>query len=310
MSETQKSSPLTPAGINVDQAGEGGWQMSAGLPPAPAVPALNRRPMPSLSMPGTPLSMPGTPGPSTLQRPKLTLASVAPASASAPSVATLGSLDYAHGGGAAPSAPPRLEASRLAPAIPSRLGGGSRAGTPSLKLAINLGGSGGSGFSSAYDEDGGSQILTPVPGEDRDATVHANRPDVCGGAYGGLNPMDAMTEDLRATMDRLRFESSPAPSAPRSRTTSNALDARREGSLDDDLRNLRSIALPANAIDDEPHSRESSRPNSFHGAEGEFDASELTFLRKLGEGAGGAVHLVQTRDGEVLARKVGCSSSH
>lgn len=299
------------AGINVDQAGEGGWHTPSGLPPAPAIPALSRRPhppTPSLSLPGTP----GASGSATPRRPKLTISSVAPASA--PEISTLGNCDYDSSPAPGPSQPYRLEASRLAPAIPSRLGAGSsRSSTPSLKLAIPLGGSGGSGFSSAYDDDGGSQLLTPVPGEDRDATVHANRhsrvaerpsSDDSGSAFGGLNDMDQMTKDLRETMDRLRFEPSPAPSAQRSRTSSNALEARNNGSLDDDLSKLRLVDLPSSAIDDEPDSRGSSRPNSFHGAGGLFDASDLTLIRHLGEGAGGAVDLVQARDGQVLARKV------
>ena len=179
--------------------------------------------------------------------------------------------------------------------------------TPSLKLAIPLGGGGG-GAAFSTNEDDGSNLRTPVPGEseDRDVTVHA-RTYYLGGDedFGDVDKMSAMTEDIRAAMSRMRFESSPAPSAgERSRSASNAgstggTSPAPPGSSGDDLTRLRAVNLSGIS----PSDGEDSRPSSVHS--GHFDAtSQFTLVRRLGEGTGGAVDLVKSSSGQIMARKV------
>lgn len=291
------------AGINVDQAGLGGWQQPSPLPSLALRPG---RPMPSLSA-----------GPSA--RPKLKLPLGAPRAATAPALPTLAGLDSAE---PAASLTPTLSATLAPPpGAPGRPRMNTpRISTPALKLAIPAGGGGGSAFMAQDEDEGSSQLRTPVPGEDWDATVHAHSYGAGASGsrlaptghddFGGADQMTAMTNEVRRAMSRMTFESSPAPSiGGRSRSGSNASSfmERRESSNSlnpaDDLRQLRALSIGTPTRD---LNSDGSRPNSIHDTEDLTRlGSDLTLVRRLGEGAGGSVDLVcSARDGRVMARKV------
>lgn len=173
---------------------------------------------------------------------------------------------------------------------------------------------------------------TPVPGEDRDATVHARNPSheagysAYGGGYGGYGgdndgqglqcaeEAGFQIEDIRQAVSRMgRRDTSPAPSAGRSRAGSAAgsfYDPPRSGSrtasrsdsrsslVDMDLSTLRALSISTPTRDLE---NGASRPTSLH-EQAVCDEPavwidpnvepELRLIRHLGEGAGGAVDLV------------------
>lgn len=266
------------AGINVDQAGQGGWHQAA---PLPSLAMRGGRRIPQLA------STPSLAA-SSSSRPKLTLAppsgSPAPRGTSAPVLPTLG----------------RLDTSVSAPSRP----------TPKLTVSIPTGGAGGSAFMRANDDypnedgEGTSSLRTPVP-EDRDATVQPRSGDRGGYGYGiggggdagAPEEMKRMTEDLRMAMSRTRsFDTSTPSNGVRSRAHSNA--GSMMGSRCDDLDSLRDLTISDHG---------DSRPGSVHeidpSPEDEF--GELIEIKKLGEGTGGAVDLVRsTKTGQIIARKV------
>lgn len=184
--------------------------------------------------------------------------------------------------------------------------------TPSLKLAIPLGsGGGGAAFSdNGYPEDG-ALLRTPVagePGEDRDVTVHArSTAQYLGGGdadFGGVDQMSAMTEDIRAAMLRMTFGPSPTPSngtPSRSGSASGSGASPAGRGSGDDLSKLQAVSLSGLPSSD----GEDSRPSSLLDTGPHLDSNtQITFVKRLGEGSGGAVDLVKTGDGTVLARKV------
>lgn len=308
-------------GINVEQAGEGGWHQPAlELPPIHhTLPALARMPRSS------PLSGSG----SASSRPKLSLSA-----------------------NPSPSASPALTAS--VPLLrPTPLGG--RSGTPSLKLSIpgmggTPGGSGGSAYASGHDypsdpaddDSLDSALRTPTAAgrEDRNPTLQARGADYDGegeSSYGygrlgnGLSlgagdQMSAMTEDIRQALSRTssRFDggsvSSPfggiaSTSSSRSRSRANSTagsiastqNGSRRGSAAgiDDLSALRGLSL---CEGDEEVGRRDSTGSASGGEEAgspTFDPAQLVTLKRLGEGTGGAVELVQDRkSGRIMAKKV------
>lgn len=266
------------AGINVDQAGQGGWHQPA---PLPALAMRGGRRIPQLA------STPSLAS-SSSSRPKLTLAppsgSPAARGASAPALPTLG----------------RLDTSVSAPSRP----------TPKLTLSIPTGGGGGSAFMRANDDypneegEGQSVLRTPVP-EDRDATVQPRSGDRGGYGYIGIpvggdagapEEMMRMTEDLRNAMNRSRCEMGTPGNGVRSRAHSNAGSTAAPRS--DDLDNLRNLTI---------NDGSDSRPESAQGVDPtpEDEFGELELIKRLGEGTGGSVDLVRSsKTGQVIARKV------
>ena len=201
----------------------------------------------------------------------------------------------------------------------------SRKATPLLKLAMPSAPSASSGFSSGHgypsDSDEGdalhSALKTPIAGEDRNPTVMARQYDEGESSYGygrvggGLengdsSDLSAMTQALRQAVARSRYENSPHPSS-RSRASSRASQASRtQCDPDLSLDNL-SISSPlAPGVEGKRGSLDSlslSRENSDIGRS--FDPNSLVLIRRLGEGSGGGVDLVEDEwTGRVMAKKV------
>jgi mitogen-activated protein kinase kinase len=175
-----------------------------------------------------------------------------------------------------------------------------------LKLSIPLdGGGGGAAFSNNSDD--GSNLRTPMPGEeDRDVTVHARTYHLQRDEdFGAADKMAKLTEEVRNAMSRMRpFDASPDPSTGgRSRSGSATGSASGASGAPpgsgDDLTKLRAVNLSRISDGDD------SRPSSVHSGPEHFDErTHFTVLRRLGEGTGGAVDLVTTSTGQVMARKV------
>lgn len=306
------------AGINVDQAGQGGWQMpSNSLPSLALNPRASKlgggsaKPKLSLSGFGTPASSP-SPHPAPLQT------SIPPAITA--------------------RRPALLNAPSAASMTPSR---GSD--TPSLKLAIpglGLGGlGGGAGFTGGHDypeEEDFSDLATPMAGdgEDRNPTIMArgNHDDgessygyglVNNGLGNNGDRMTAMTQDIRqALAHRSRFDPTPPPfhhhnsaptpigvvrSRPNSRSNSTAGSRRGSGAATpqmDDLASLQNLSISNGSGD---MCRSDSQ--SSIGTKGEgipiINPEDLTLVKRLGEGAGGSVDMVRDKNGRVMAKKVG-----
>ena len=295
------------AGMNMDQAGEGGW-----LYPSP-LPSLALKPR------ATP---PSSPYPGGSSKPKLVISAVNSPLASP--------LPIQHSSMPVPR-----------PALASM--GSSRGGRPSLNLCIPGGGGGGSGFSSAHDypaehENGAdspnSELKTPLAGsEDRNPTLRARGADYDGESSYGYgrtseangDQMSAMTEDIRQALSRSRFDSSPHPSSsglPRSRAGSNAGSStsgpasRRSsnaGRNPDEL-SLRGLSISGSGRNSSRTSLdEAARPPPSASILGDdeqklsptIDPSQLVFIRRLGEGTGGSVDLVKdAKTGQIMAKKV------
>jgi len=175
----------------------------------------------------------------------------------------------------------------------------------------------GSQYPSEYDDDSlHSSLLTPLAGEDRNPTLQARQYNGDGeSSYGygmsnnGLDDqsdVSAMTAALRQAVSRSKFDGSPHPSS-RSRANSLAgslASSRRSSSTqchDGDL-----AALKALTLDDGGRSLEGSDEGGYTSEDVDpFDPSELIQIRRLGEGTGGSVDLVQDpRNGRVMAKKV------
>jgi len=159
-------------------------------------------------------------------------------------------------------------------------------------------------------------LRTPLAGEDRNPTLQARQYYGDGeSSYGygmsnnGLDDqsdVSAMTAALRQAVSRSKFDGSPHPSS-RSRASSTAGSSGRNSITQrpevDDLTMLRSLSL---GDDNGRRSFDSSEEGGYVSDEGTpFDPSGLVFLRRLGEGTGGSVDLVQDpRTGRVMAKKV------
>jgi mitogen-activated protein kinase kinase len=182
------------------------------------------------------------------------------------------------------------------------------------------------------DDDLNSALKTPLAAEDRNPTLIARGRDYDEGessyGYGRLNAsmstmngvhMSAMTEDIRQALSRSRFES-PNPSfaalpGTRSRASSTAgsvrgsraNSSRRSSNAGgaEDLLSLKGLNI---GTPEWSGSLEDVRCNLNGGEQGmspTFDPTELVTIRRLGEGTGGAVEMVQDpRTGKIMAKKV------
>ena len=301
--------PINLAGVHVDSAGEGGWQYPQ------SVPSLALNPMKSSSLTSRPkltLSAMSSPSPSPNQLP-----------ASVPT-----------------TRPPLLNAPSAN--VNANAASSSRSLTPSLKLAIP--GISGTSSSFSFDRDYpgnddadelNSELKTPLAMvEDQNPTLQARGRDYDGGGessfgYGRLDnglaegrdgsQMSMMTEDIRQALSRSRFDSSPNPSS-RSRASSSATASiasrgasRRSSNAEREELSLGSLSITTNPAVEEPFSL-GQRRNSIEEEEEEdeeeaaspvFDPSDLVHIRRIGEGTGGAVELVQDpRTGRIMAKKV------
>lgn len=175
----------------------------------------------------------------------------------------------------------------------------------------------GAGYPIDHDDDAlNSALRTPLAGEDRNPTLQASQYYGDGeSSYGygmsnnGLDDqshVSAMTAALRQAVSRSKFDGSPNPSS-RSRASSTAGSSRRNSATHrpdiDDLAMLKSLSL---GDDGGRRSFDSSEDGGYVSDEGTpFDPSGLIFLRRLGEGTGGSVDLVEDpRTGSVMAKKV------
>ncbi|GFZ50073.1 mitogen-activated protein kinase kinase [Saitozyma sp. JCM 24511] len=305
-------------GMNVDQTGEGGWQF-----PPPSLPALALRPMRS------------SPTPPSSSRPKLTLSGF-------PSPQPSPGLPPSNPATSVPSSlnrPPLLSAPS-APLPTIRTGPPSL----KLNIPGSAGGGGSSGFSSAHDypsetetgdEDDylNSALKTPLAGEDRNPTLIARGRDYDQGeessyGYGRLNvasgvgsnaALNAMTEDIRAAVSRGRFESpnpsfTPLPSRSRASSAAGSIVGSRatsrrssnaSGAIEDLSLNSLTLQTPEGrgSLDEDAGSVEFH--SSGEGLSPTFDPKGLITVRRLGEGTGGAVELVEDpRTGKLMAKKV------
>ncbi|WWC65720.1 uncharacterized protein I303_108342 [Kwoniella dejecticola CBS 10117] len=368
-------------GINVDQAGENGWQFPSALP------ALARRPMRA--------------SPSPSNRPKLSLSGVSTPSASpSPVPSTSGQLPpplplplpLPHAqplpqphSRPQPPRPPLLNAPSQQYLSGGNAGPSSRTPTPLLKLSIpgsSTASSGaGPGFSSeteyvlntSVDNDDllNSALKTPtpfLPGEDTNPTLQARgnnyEDDESSYGFGRFNNgldngegkrISEMTEDIRQALTKSRFDtntSTPSRSRAnsssskrslsttksRSRANSSTSQSRRDSSTSihgtfqaEDLLSIRNLDI-SSSYKGYTGSGDNSRRNSFekkssssengHGSgytgrdvvvsdEGHqkesptFDPEDLISIKRLGEGTGGAVELVQDKkSGKIMAKKV------
>jgi mitogen-activated protein kinase kinase len=306
---------LTTAGIHVDQANEGGWQI-----PSNSLPSLALNPRPKSATGGA--------------KPKLSLSGFSsPAPTPTPS--------YTQSPMAVPSIPSRRPPLLNAPSASQTP---SRSLTPSLKLAIpglqSGAVSGGSGFTSAHgypDEDDFSDLRTPMAGdaEDRNPTILARGGDDGESSYGygrinnGLGDsgdrMSAMTHDIRqALANRSRFDPTPQQSysgSSRSRAssrTNSAANSRRSSGVatpqPDDLTALQNLTISQEAgqigsagpDSADGHGSVYSRHSDDEANQGIpiINPADLTLIRRLGEGAGGSVDLVRDKQGKIMAKKV------
>lgn len=294
---------MVSAGIMVDSPGQGGWQYPQSLPSlalkpvrSPALGSASSS-RPKLSLSGFPSPQPSPPIPG--------VSMPAPIPATVPN-----------------TRPPLLNA-------PSASASGSGRRTPALKLAMPAATGGSSSnlsmgrqYPDEHDHDDdtlNSGLRTPLAGEDPNPTIQArfyNNDEDEESSYGygrrnnGLqsnneSEVSAMTAALRQAVSRSRFDGSPHP-ASRSRANSNAgsLGSRRSSlATPDDLAQLKSLS-----IDDIPSRRSFDSGDEGYQSEeaGEpFDPSGLVYVRRLGEGTGGAVDLVRDpRTGNVMAKKV------
>ncbi|WVW86759.1 hypothetical protein I302_108813 [Kwoniella bestiolae CBS 10118] len=359
-------------GINVDQAGQNGWQIPTTLP------ALALKPMRA--------------SPSPSNRPKLSLSGVSTPSSSSP-LSLPSSSTSADPVLPQPvrQRPPLLNApSQQYLSTGPGAGPSSRASTPMLKLSIPGSSSGGPGFSSGHDYPCdtsnanvdndllNSALKTPtpfLPGEDQNPTLQArgNNYEDEESSYGfgrfnngedpdgGSKRLSEMTKDIKYALTNSRFDPNSASSMgssssikSRSRANSNASRSRSRanssstthttrrdsntgnGNLQvDDLLSIRSLDISgSSAIASASASEDNSRRSSFdkkssdngHGGSGYdnygnvmvssedgheqkespvFDPEDLISIKRLGEGTGGAVELVQDRkSGKIMAKKV------
>ncbi|WWC95522.1 hypothetical protein V866_002387 [Kwoniella sp. B9012] len=345
-----KIPPGNVPGINVDQAGENGWQIPTTLP------ALALKPMRA--------------SPSPSNRPKLSLSGVSTPQSSSP-------LTHS-------SRPPLLNAPSQQ-YLSTGPGPSSRTATPILKLSIPSSGSsvgstsgGGPGFSSGHDypcetsnENDllNSALKTPTPflqGEDQNPTLQARgnnyEDDESSYGFGRFNTLEdqdggskrlsEMTKDIKYALTNSRFDpTASSSSSSRSRASSNASKSRSRANssstthttrrdstnlqMDNELLSIRNLDISGSntsasvsASASEDNSRRSSldRKSSDnghgqgHGYENVivssddgheqkdspvFDPEDLISIKRLGEGTGGAVELVQDRkSGKIMAKKV------
>jgi mitogen-activated protein kinase kinase len=125
-----------------------------------------------------------------------------------------------------------------------------------------------------------------------------------------------------ATGSIYRTRSRASSNATSQRTSTPGPGSRRSSinhSQEDDLTALKNLSL-GDGRDSSRSSLEEARPNlglydhvgSGHGHEDEeslspvIDPSELTFIRRLGEGASGSVDMVKDKRGRIMAKKVCC----
>nr|XP_019009192.1 STE/STE7/MKK protein kinase [Kwoniella pini CBS 10737]OCF47973.1 STE/STE7/MKK protein kinase [Kwoniella pini CBS 10737] len=321
-------------GINVDQAGENGWQIPSSLPalalrPMRASPSPSNRPKLSLSGVSTPSTTPLPPPSSTPLPPPLPLPLPLPRAQS-------------HS-----SRPPLLDAPSQQYLSGSSNGAGpsSRTSTPILKLSIpgssaTSSGGTGPGFSSGHeytlnassdhDDILNSALKTPTPflsGEDTNPTLQARgnnyEDDESSYGFGRLNNglengegkrISEMTEDIRQALTKSRFDTnnstpnrsransssskrSLSTSKSRSRANSSTNQSRRDssGSMIGGGKNEHGYVGQNVIVSEEDHQKESPT----------FDPDDLVSIRRLGEGTGGAVELVQDkRTGKIMAKKV------
>ena len=294
---------LIVAGIVVDQANEGGWHY-----PSPSLPAL------ALSGPRA------SPSPGPASRPKLTLSSLsAPSSSSSPR-----------------PPPTALPPVTSRPYLVSNPSSGSRSvSTPTLKLAIPAGGGGGPAFTSqpeyrpdsaSGDDDDSlnSSLKTPMAnatdmtiraGSDYDEESSYGYGRINNGSNDSTDALRAMTTEIRQTLSRSRFES-PNPSyvnLPTSARTvsSGSRSSSRASSAAGELDSRRGSMVAnepgvAKAMAGMSLSEPAPMPS---GVDHMFDPTKLVRIRRLGEGAGGAVELVQDpQTGWIMAKKVGTRS--
>ncbi|WVQ96131.1 hypothetical protein IAU59_003233 [Kwoniella sp. CBS 9459] len=156
------------------------------------------------------------------------------------------------------------------------------------------------------------------------------------------NTISAMTEDIKLALTRSRFDPSPAPSftplpgsrsrassiaGGRSRAGSSTSASRRGSNAVEDLLGLKQLDLSGSQAEGSRRSSLEARSRgsgseSGHGHGGDygyvgvgeddekkdspvFDPEDLVFMKRLGEGTGGAVDLVQDRrTGRIMAKKV------
>jgi len=186
------------------------------------------------------------------------------------------------------------------------------------------------------DEDAqlNSALRTPLAREDQNPTLQARGRDYDGGesSYGygtfgnglggeGPSQMSVMTEDIKSALARSgKYDNSPAPSIrTRSRANSGAgsivtLGSRRSSGAGVGGDELSMANLNLGDEDCVLASRRDSEPGRriSLGSEGDeevkgwgMDPGDLRTIRRLGEGTGGAVELVQDmRSGRIMAKKV------
>ncbi|KIR34588.1 STE/STE7/MKK protein kinase [Cryptococcus deuterogattii MMRL2647] len=313
-------------GIHVDQAGEGGWHQPASLP------SLALRPMrPS-------------PTPSSSSRPKLSLTPLTPntpaASSSAPSSASLAPpnrpalLNTHSARGYGERSTPSLKlsipgASSVGPgystenyypleqpddidALSSELKTPTPGRPPGGGLNLSL-----SSLSLASSEDANPTLQ--ARGRDYDDGESSYGYGCVGnGLIGpGGDVISAMTEDIRQALSRNRFETGSDRGGARSRagslmSESSQATAGRDRSNSASLYSSasrrespsaslsggsarQSLELPREAVEELNEQKESPV----------FDPEELLMIKRLGEGTGGSVDLVQDRaTGRIMAKKV------
>jgi mitogen-activated protein kinase kinase len=339
------------AGINVDSAGQGGWQYPQSLPAlalkplrTPGGSSIGGSSRPKLSLSPLPTPQGSSDGPTqTASGNSSSLMPTASASYSVPST----------------KPPPLLHAASSSTNTPRR-------STPALKLAISSTStpvpSSSSYATSQYPTDHylsaeddynqlNSELQTPlarhnphqhaITMEDQNPTLQARGHEYDGEGessfgYGRLDnglretstQMSSMTEDIKAALSKSRYDSSPAPSI-RNRSRASSITGSlgqggsRRGSLaglGDDL-GMSGLNLDNNGNgsenggchgyqgefgDDRGSERRGSLGSNEEGGWGEIDPDSLRTIKRLGEGTGGAVELVQDmRTGMVMAKKVG-----
>ncbi|ODO06908.1 hypothetical protein I350_04269 [Cryptococcus amylolentus CBS 6273] len=314
-------------GMNVDQAGQGGWHQSS--------------PLPSLAL----RAMRPSTAPSSTSRPKLSLPTLSSTSLSSGTPPPK------------PSRPPLLSAPSSAQSYGQR-------SAPNLKLAIPGMNTAGPGFSAGHDypvepaddpDSLASALRTPIArdslslnmsslslssnsAEDTNPTLQARGRDYDGdgeSSYGygrmgngledpGGDVLSAMTEDIRQALNRSRFDER---SSGRSRAGSMKSVASNDDNKSTPGRS--SVSMSGRNRSDSGAGSISGRASRPHSSQGGhippnivvaaqpvgcdeeakkspvFQPEDLQLIKRLGEGTGGSVDLVQDRrTGKIMAKKV------
>ncbi|OCF37132.1 STE/STE7/MKK protein kinase [Kwoniella heveanensis CBS 569] len=316
-------------GINVDQANQGGWQIPSSLP------SLAFRPMkssPGPSSSGRPkltLSGVSTPTLAPVVTPPIPSGTSSHSASGRPPLLNAPSSSYNRPPSGQPSS--RTATPILKLSIPGSSGTSSGFSTSHDYPAEQ------------EDPDSlGSALKTPTPysmGEDMNPTLQARGRDYDGdgeSSYGfgrlgnGLgennegNTISAMTEDIKMALTRSRFDPSPASSftplpGSRSRASSIVGGRSRAGSSTSGSRRgtegskRGSWEARSRGSGSESGHGHGSGAHGYVGVGDEdekkdspvFDPDDLVFMKRLGEGTGGAVELVQDRKtGRIMAKKV------